>query len=89
MIDFDKPPKNEKEELKMVLFLILTCPTVAGNEDKLTYLAHTAERLLGKFTQSEQAEIDKTVHQAIADERLHINEDVFDFLLPESQNAIH
>ena len=89
MIDFNKPPKDEKEELKMVLFLLLTCPTVEGNEEKLTFLAHTAERLLGNFSQSEQAEIDKTVHQAIADEKLSINEDVFDFLLPESQSTIH
>ena len=89
MIDFNKPPQDEREELKMVLFLILTCPTVEGNEDKLTYLAHTAERLLRNFSRSEQAEIDKTVHQAIADEKLHINEDVFDFLLPESRGTIH
>jgi DNA polymerase III delta subunit len=80
---------NERDFLVLTLFLILTCPDVNKRKAELMELAQTAESLLGKYSRAEQNEIDKIVHQKIVDERLQINEDVFDFLLPESRGTIH
>ena len=80
---------NDKDFLILTLFLILTCPDVTKRRNELIELSHAAENLLGKFTRAEQKEIDKIVHQKIADDDLQINPEVFDFLSPQNRSTIH
>lgn len=88
MINFNKPPKDNRDYLVRTLVLLLSCPRPEEATEEIQYLASEAERMLGLIDVSEHDDIRSQVAEEMKKLNFNKNPNIYKYLFGETYTTI-
>ena len=88
MINFNTPPKDNRDYLVRTLVLLLSCPRPEEATEEIQYLASEAESMLGLIDVSEHDDIRSQVAEEMKKLNFNKNPNIHKYLFGETYTTI-